>query len=278
MPRIRSIKPEFWTDGCNLELSDSCALFFIGLWNFCDDEGKHRLDLKQLVAELGGRWHQGKVKLFLSCLIKSGQLRLNSEATWIQVTGWSHQKIDKPKQPEVKSENLQWLSFEDSTKALDNSRTFGARIGSDRRDRIGSDSVAIDSQSSSPPPKKEEPKKVQTENDTETNRIVWEAYKEAVLNRWKVEPERNLIVNKNISDFVKRVGKHDAVEIVKFYVSHNKRLYVQNTHAFKFCLMDCDTLKIQFRMNRPITDSDMKNFEQAEYHNSQLERITRGEV
>lgn len=61
MPRIRSIKPEFATDGNNLRLTDSCALFFILLWNFCDNEGKHPYDLNQLVAELGGRWHRGKV-------------------------------------------------------------------------------------------------------------------------------------------------------------------------------------------------------------------------
>lgn len=138
MARIRSIKPEFWTDGTNITLSDSCALFFIALWNFCDDEGKHPLDLNQLVAELGGRWHRGKIKLFMSCLVKSGQLRINSDSTWIQVTGWSHQKIDKPKQPDTKSADIQWLSYDDSTKVLERSRGIDARIGSDRRDRIGS--------------------------------------------------------------------------------------------------------------------------------------------
>lgn len=111
MPRIRSIKPEFATDGANLRLSDSCALFFILLWNFCDDEGKHPYDLNQLVAELGGRWHQGKVKLFVSCLIKSGQLRINSTSTWIQVTGWSHQKIDKPKQHQFVLNSLLRLQY-----------------------------------------------------------------------------------------------------------------------------------------------------------------------
>lgn len=38
LPRIRTIKPEFWTDEDVLKMSNSCALFFIGLWNFCDDD------------------------------------------------------------------------------------------------------------------------------------------------------------------------------------------------------------------------------------------------
>ena len=160
MARIRSIKPEFWTK--NLKLSDSCALFFIGLWNFCDDEGKHTLDLDQLVAELGGRWHRGKVKLFVSCLLKTGQLRINSDSTWIQVTGWSHQRIDNPKQPTTKASELQWLSTEDSTNAMGclASNPRKDRIGEDREDRIGSGSAPdLFAESNVVAPTKQKPKK-----------------------------------------------------------------------------------------------------------------------
>lgn len=39
MARIRTIKPEFWTDGRIVRLSPEARLFFIGLWNFarCDN-------------------------------------------------------------------------------------------------------------------------------------------------------------------------------------------------------------------------------------------------
>jgi hypothetical protein len=39
MARIRTIKPEFWTDGDMLKLSRDARLFYVGLWNFCDDNG-----------------------------------------------------------------------------------------------------------------------------------------------------------------------------------------------------------------------------------------------
>lgn len=39
MARIRTIKPEFWTDEKIVQLPFSARLFFIGLWNFADDEG-----------------------------------------------------------------------------------------------------------------------------------------------------------------------------------------------------------------------------------------------
>lgn len=39
MPRIRSIKPEFWTDGAMIALPFEARLFYIGMWNFACDRG-----------------------------------------------------------------------------------------------------------------------------------------------------------------------------------------------------------------------------------------------
>lgn len=44
MPRIRTIKPEFWTDGDIVRLSKAARLFYIGLWNFADDNGVQEYD------------------------------------------------------------------------------------------------------------------------------------------------------------------------------------------------------------------------------------------
>ena len=40
MARIRTIKPDFWTDEKIVELSPLARLLFIGLWNFADDDGR----------------------------------------------------------------------------------------------------------------------------------------------------------------------------------------------------------------------------------------------
>lgn len=40
MARIRTIKPEFWTDSKIVALPPLARLLFIGLWNFADDEGR----------------------------------------------------------------------------------------------------------------------------------------------------------------------------------------------------------------------------------------------
>lgn len=42
MPRIRAIKPEFWSDEVIAALSPLARLLFIGSWNLADDEGRLR--------------------------------------------------------------------------------------------------------------------------------------------------------------------------------------------------------------------------------------------
>src|SRR5690606_24137804 len=101
MARIRSVKPEFWADDNMLDLSDSCALFYVALWNFCDDEGKIE-NRPRTISKLTCRWSEGKVKLFIKKLVTCGRLRISTCSTWLQVENWAHQKIDRPKQPKVK--------------------------------------------------------------------------------------------------------------------------------------------------------------------------------
>ena len=48
MPRIRTIKPEYWTSEQVVELSIEARLAFIGLWNFADDWGRHPASARSL--------------------------------------------------------------------------------------------------------------------------------------------------------------------------------------------------------------------------------------
>lgn len=52
MARIRSIKPDFWTDDTLTECSLSARLLFIGTWNFADDYGNLDRSAKQIKARV----------------------------------------------------------------------------------------------------------------------------------------------------------------------------------------------------------------------------------
>jgi len=52
MARIRTIKPDFWTDEKIVELSFEARLFFIGSWNFADDNGNLQRSARKLKMQI----------------------------------------------------------------------------------------------------------------------------------------------------------------------------------------------------------------------------------
>jgi hypothetical protein len=97
MARIRSIKPDFWTDEKVVELSAFARLLFIGLWNFADDDGRmvyspvkiklqilpaDTLNISELIGEI-----RGKSMVDIYAIDGIEYLQINNFA--------SHQKIDK---------------------------------------------------------------------------------------------------------------------------------------------------------------------------------------
>jgi len=52
MARIRSIKPEFWSDEKLAECTLGARLLFMGMWNFADDEGRMENSPKRLKMQI----------------------------------------------------------------------------------------------------------------------------------------------------------------------------------------------------------------------------------
>lgn len=138
MARIRSIKPEFWTSAQILECSTNARLLFIGMWNFCDDTGRHPDSAKQLKAEIfpADDFSVENILGMVSELEKNGLITryVVDNTNLIQVNGWNHQRIDKPQKskyppvPDNHSENIPGTFPPD-------------RIG---KDRIGEEGIGRD--------------------------------------------------------------------------------------------------------------------------------------
>jgi hypothetical protein len=114
--------------------------------------------------------------------------------------------------------------------------------------------------------------------NTEANRATWNAYLQAHVSRWKVEPTRNAKVNAMVSQFVKRVGADDAPEVIKFFVNHNDGLYVKSTHSLTLAVRDAEALRTQWLRGKAITSNDVRTFERQSGFQDQLEKIQRGEI
>lgn len=100
MARIRTIKPEFWTAEQVMECSPTARLLFIGVWNFCDDGGNHPASCKTLKAEVfpGDDITAAEIDALVGELL-TNDLLVEYEAAgkrYWHVTGWHHQKIEKP--------------------------------------------------------------------------------------------------------------------------------------------------------------------------------------
>jgi hypothetical protein len=101
MARIRTIKPEFWTDDKIINLPYVARLLFIGLWNFADDFGglEDKPDqLKLLVLPNEDRIdiHQ-LIDLLIAAELLERYVDLEKDKTFLVIRNWSiHQKVDHP--------------------------------------------------------------------------------------------------------------------------------------------------------------------------------------
>lgn len=100
MARIRTIKPEFWSSEQIVELSTTARLLFIGLWNFCDDAGNHPASPRTLKMQVfpGDDFTTEQITAYISEMILARliiEYEADSKKYW-HVTGWHHQKIEKP--------------------------------------------------------------------------------------------------------------------------------------------------------------------------------------
>lgn len=100
MSRIRSIKPEFWTSEQVLECSPIARLMFIGMWNFADDCGRLPCSPKSIKAQIfpADDINLDTVRGLINELSANGLVLIYSieDKDYLQITGWSHQRIDKP--------------------------------------------------------------------------------------------------------------------------------------------------------------------------------------
>lgn len=106
MARIRTIKPEFWQNETLAELPAMTRLLAIGLLNHADDEGYFKANPALIRAAIFPFDDSANVPGMLQELSKAGYLRIRQGEDgkaygWV-VTFLKHQRVDKPKQSEIK--------------------------------------------------------------------------------------------------------------------------------------------------------------------------------
>jgi hypothetical protein len=102
MPRIRSIKPQFWLDENLGNISRDARLLYIGLWNLSDDQGvfewrpgRIKIQLFPYDNDIAGQ----DINEWLGLLIETGDIikfEYNGHTFGYIKSFLEHQKIDRP--------------------------------------------------------------------------------------------------------------------------------------------------------------------------------------
>lgn len=103
MARLRTVKPEFWTDERVGEVSVTARLLFIATWNFADDHGGIDRSAKQLKAQ-AFPYDNIDCEPLIQELLQVGLL-IEYEVDgkkYLHINGFKkHQKVEKPAKPRV---------------------------------------------------------------------------------------------------------------------------------------------------------------------------------
>jgi hypothetical protein len=98
MPRIRTIKPEFWGDEKLAPMEPITRLVFLGLISMADDAGRLLDSVKQIDAMLFPLT-EDSARESLAILSRTGRIQRGTTASGqrvIQIVNWRHQRVDHP--------------------------------------------------------------------------------------------------------------------------------------------------------------------------------------
>ncbi|MDR5730702.1 MAG: HNH endonuclease [Terriglobia bacterium] len=132
MARIRTIKPEFWTDEKIVALPFHARLLFIGLWNFADDTGALDCSPDRISMQVFPGDPDVDVSALIDLLDIAGLLeiwRAESGDRAIRIINWAkHQKIDNPSKKTVIDEGYRKLAIPSEAR-LAVARKYGCSPG-----------------------------------------------------------------------------------------------------------------------------------------------------
>ena len=308
MARIRTIKPEFWTSEQVMECSTTSRLLFIGMWNFCDDAGNHPAAYRTLKAEVfpADDFTALQVEALVSELIASGlvaEYEADGKRYW-HVTGWHHQRIEKPNFKHPTHENRRPVEERSPTsrrpveeRSTPEGKCNGIGEGrdvdpsgapaesADKRPQISGpaapmpaevDSPAIDG-GLLPAPKQNPPaKQRQAESNSaeqEACRATWASYADAYEQRYGVAPIRNAKVNAAIKGFTRRVGADESPGVARYYLQHQDAFYARKCHDVGLMQQDAEKLRTEWATQRQVTGVAARQQERAGTMLNAVDRI-----
>jgi len=102
---------------------------------------------------------------------------------------------------------------------------------------------------------------------------VWQAYRDAYIARYGVEPIRNARVNGMLAQFVRRLGADIAPQVAAYYLRCNHRWYVARGHSVDAMLRDAEKLYTEWASGRVITETEARNMDRMQGNYNAFARL-----
>lgn len=118
------------------------------------------------------------------------------------------------------------------------------------------------------------PRIKKTGNQSEGSEV-WQSYSEAYFQRYGVQPVRNAKTNTNCADLAKRLGKSEAMRVVRFYLTHNDSWFVKRSHMISDCLSSAESLHTQMLTDNRVTSTQAHKVDQGSEQAAIFERVTK---
>jgi len=113
-------------------------------------------------------------------------------------------------------------------------------------------------------------------NSTSPNgSVVWDFYSSAYQQRYGVLPTRNQKVNSQLAALVKRIGVDEAPNIAAFYLSHNRKLYVNSHHCTDLLLRDAEALRTEWLTGHKVTEWGARETDRLQTASDAVARVAK---
>lgn len=270
MARIRSIKPEFTQSESMGNVSRDARLVFILLWTLADDAGRLRGSAGMLASMLLPYDVDAPAGMpgWLAELEREECIRRYQDggAQYLQIQQWDlHQKIDRPSPSKIpKSEKRVSEASDLARHTCGNGQAESAkalaqtgRWTEDARPPalgLAPQSLLAVTESRAAC-RTEVAMEITSTPEQAACHATWRAYREAYVRRYGTAPVRNVRVNSQILNFVRRLGHAAAPSVAGFFVLHDSPVYLRGAHAVGIMLGDAEKLHTEWATGRPLSHS-----------------------
>lgn len=234
MPRIRTVKPEFFKHEdlyiAEFEEKLPLRLAFIGLWCIADREGRFKWRPNQIKIDVLP-YDDCDFSRVLDALATRGfvvQYECENGVLYGYIPSFvNHQVINNRE-----SQSLIPSPFDACTTRDPRGLSMHKGKGRERKGKEGKELTQNT---------REEKTEIQ-----DICKKTWQSYAHAYMIRYKVEPVRNAKVNSQIKNFVKRIGENESPQVARHYLKCNDKYYVSKAHSVDCMLVDAEKLRTEW--------------------------------